>query len=208
MSQLVPEEILQRIREKVAEAKSLKTPKSYRPPVVSDFAPDVQILAFDQTLSNCGWSLINTEDSAITVVDSGTIRPPAIPVTVKGFEATFTKSIMIARDIRLLLRRLHGQYEQVVLELPAVIGYRTESSLVAAVTICLALDEAEESFPTFVSRQSAATKLAGSPSATKKVTNDLVESLVDAHPTGTGQWTEHVRDAVLVGLRALYLEEV
>jgi Holliday junction resolvasome RuvABC endonuclease subunit len=208
MSSLIPEEILRRIREKMAEAKGLTTPKSYRPPVASDFAPGVQILAFDQTLSNCGWSLINTEDDRIQVADSGTIRPPAMPPSVKGFEVTFTKAIMIGRDLRDLVRRLHGQYEQVVLELPSVVGYRTESSLVAAVTICLALDEAGENFPTFVSRQSAAARLCGSPSASKKVSSDVVDAVVDEHPTGTGQWTEHVRDSVLVGLRALYLEDV
>ncbi len=206
MSKLIAEEILQRIREKIAEAKGQRVPDSYRPPEPGDFESDQRVLCFDQSLAHCGWALIDTDEPDIRVIDSGTIRLPAIPSTVKGFEATFTKSVMIGRDLRDLVRSKYGQWDRVVLELPAVFGYRTESSLVAAVTICLVLDEAEEGLPEFVSRQSAAARLAGSPSAPKKVTSDLVDSLVKEHPTGTGQWTEHVRDAVLVGLRSLYKE--
>lgn len=205
MSNLIAEEILQRIREKVAEAKGTKTPRSFRPPTPDDFAPDVQILAFDQTLANCGWALVNTDEGKLSVKDSGTIRPPF--VQAKGFEATFTKSVMLARELRALLATLYGQYEKVVLELPSVVGYRTESSLVAAVTICVTLDEMGSDFPTFVSRQSAGAKLCGSPSASKKLSSELVDSLVKVHPTGTGQWTEHVRDAVFVGLREIHVEE-
>lgn len=204
MSSLIAEEILQRIREKVADATSAKTSKYYRPPESGDFQRGRQILCFDQTLSNCGWALLNTEDPDPRVVDSGTIRPPVLPRDAKGFEATFTKSVMIGRDLRDLVTKTYGQWDHVVLELPSVVGYRTESSLVAAVTICLILDEAGGGTPEFVSRQSAAARLAGSPRASKKVTSDLVDALVKDRPTGTGQWTEHVRDAVLVGLRSLH----
>ena len=202
-----PEEILARIRALAAAAKSQRNPKSFRLPEVADFAPEVQILAFDQTLSNCGWALINTEDDSITVPDSGTLRPPAIGRDLKGFEATFTKSVFLARDIRKLLREQYGRYEQVVLELPSVYGYRTESSLVAAVTICLTLDEQGERFPTFVSRQSAGAALAGDRNASKKMSSEVVNRLVSERPFRTGTWTEHVRDAVFVGLRNLYRED-
>ena len=65
-----PEEILARIRKLAASAKRVSVPKSYRPPVAEDFAPGVQTLNFDQTLSSAGWALLSTEDGKISVRDS------------------------------------------------------------------------------------------------------------------------------------------
>jgi hypothetical protein len=206
MSQELAEEILRRIREKVAEGKRPRVPKAFRPPAFEDFVPDMQILAFDQSLANCGWALLNTEKK-ITVVDSGTIRPPALGTVSKGFEMTFAKAIGIASEVRTLVGSLEGGFEQVVLELPAVVGYRTESSLAAAVAICIELDRRRLPTPDFVSRQAAGSVLCGDRHASKNISSELVNNLVVDHPTGTGQWTEHVRDAVFVGLKYLYLEE-
>lgn len=203
---LLPEEILRRIKTLAAEAKSMKNPKSFRPPEPSDFTPGVKVLCFDQTLNNCGWALLSTEFDGISVLNSGTIRPPAVGREVKGFESTFTKSIFLARDIRELLNKRFGQFDKVVLELPSVMGYRTESSLVAAVSICIKLDEMGYDFPTFVSRQSAGAALCGDRAASKTRSSEVVNRLVTERPFKVGAWTEHVRDAVFVGLRDLYLE--
>lgn len=214
-----PEEILRRIREKVAEGRNRKVAQSFHPPVPADFRPDTQLLCFDQTLSNCGWALISThkvfaqpkgftyEDqyTGIVVLGSGTIRP-APTGGVKGFEATFTKAVLMAREVGTVLSQ-YGVFDRVVLELPSVVGYRTESSLVAAVTICVELDRMGREQPEFVSRQAAGTLLCGDRHAPKAVSSELVDRLVPEHPTGTGQWTEHVRDAVFVGLKSLYQEE-
>lgn len=203
-TQLDPDEILRRIRAAVAEGRNRKVSKLHRPPVVEDFTPDVQILAFDQTLTNCGWCLINTEDGDISVPDSGTIRPPVM--NQRGFEATLTKSIILSRHVADLLQRLYGQFEDIVLELPSVVGYRTESSLVAAVTICVEADRLGLPQPHLVSRQAAGSLLCGDRHAPKAVSSETVNRLVTKHPTGTGQWTEHVRDGAFVGLKNLYLE--
>jgi hypothetical protein len=204
---LVPEEVLQRIREEVQRAKTVKVPRDYRPPTAADFRWDTQILCFDQSLSNSGWALVNTDDGTISVQDSGTIRPPALETKSKGFELTLTKSVMLARQLQELLNKLYGRYEQVVIELPSIFGYRTESSLVAAVTICVELDRMGESMPVLVSRNSAGAVLCGDRHAPKSVSSNLVATLVeDRRPDGRGQWTEHVRDAVFVGLRHLHRE--
>jgi hypothetical protein len=203
---LVPDEILQRIREEVQRAKTVKAPKKWRPPTSADFRWDTQILCFDQSLSSSGWALLNTDDGMIKVVDSGTIRPPVLPAT--GFELTLTKSVMLARQLTHILNTLYGRFEQAVIELPSVFGYRTESSLVAAATICVELDRMGESMPVLVSRNSAGAILCGDRHAPKNVSSSLVATLVeDRKPSGKGQWTEHVRDAVFVGLRHLHLEE-
>jgi hypothetical protein len=142
------------------------------------------------------------------VVDSGTIRPPVLGEKVKGFELTLIKSVMLARQLAEMLNILSGQFEEVVIELPSVFGYRTESSLVAAVTISVELDRMGKPLPVLVSRNSAGAVLCGDRHAPKSVSSNLVATLVeDRRPDGRGQWTEHVRDAVFVGLRHLYLED-
>lgn len=206
MPNFVPEDILQRIREEAQRARTIRVPSSYRPPTPADFAPDTQILCFDQSLSSSGWALLNTDEGVVSVVDSGTIKPPSLG-RIKGFESTLVKSILLARELRTLVNALYGRFEETVVEMPSVTGYRTESSLVAAATICATLDEAGESQPSLVSRNSAGAVLCGNRYVSKEVSSKFVNELVgDRHPTGTGQWTEHVRDAVLVGLRHLYLE--
>lgn len=205
---LIPEEILQRIRAEVARAKTAKIPKDYRPPTAKDFKSDTQILCFDQSLNSSGWALVNTDEGGISVVDSGTIRPPVLETKSKGFELTLTKVVMLARQLTDLLNTLYGRFEEVVIELPSVFGYRTESSLMAAATICVELDRMGEPFPHLVSRNSAGAVLCGDRHAPKSVSSNLVATLVeDRRPDGRGQWTEHVRDAVFVGLRHLYLED-
>lgn len=204
MSQTDPEEILRRIRAAIDESRKTKTRRSFRAPQPKDFAPDLQILCFDQTLSNCGWALLNTEEE-IWVRDCGTIRSPVLGSSVRGFSATLAKTIPLARSIANLLNDVYGQYDWVVLEMPAVAGYRTESSLIAAVTICVELDRLGLEQPVMISRQAAGATLCGDRLASKKTSSEVVNRLVVEHPKGAGKWTEHVRDAVFIGLKSLYL---
>lgn len=205
-----PEEILHRIKEYARLSRKPRTDGSYAPPQPDDFVPSETILCFDQTLSNCGWAVLSTEtpDGRPVVRDCGVVRPPAFERGEKGFEATFVKSVFIARELRKLLDRSgYGSY-RVVAELPAVQGYRTESSLVAAVTLVQALDERGSDIPVFVSRQQAAAVLCGDRSAPKAMSKALVNDLIgDRHPSGL-PWNEHVHDAVFIGLRYLHKGQV
>lgn len=198
---MLPEEILQRIKEEATRARNVQPSRNWRPPMPGDFAEDKDVLCFDQTLNHCGWAILSTVND-IHVARSGTLRPPAIDS--KGFEGTFTKAVVLARRLRDLLEGEKDYFDEVVIELPSVMGYRTESSLVAAVTICIELDRMGRSFPSFVSRNSAASTLCGDRLASKKVSSEAVEALVAWHEGGTGRWTEHVRDAVFVGLKAVH----
>lgn len=201
-----PDDILQRIRAKIAEGRNRKVAPTFRPPTVADFRIESQILAFDQTLSNCGWALLNTDDGTLNVPESGTIKPPTLGGQ-KGFEATLAKAVPLASRIQHVLNMQFGRFEEVVLELPAVVGYRTESSLIAAVMICVELDRMGCKQPEFVSRQAAGSVLVGDRHASKAESSRFVNDLVSEHPTGPGCWTEHVRDACFVGMKFLYQEE-
>lgn len=197
-----PDEILKRIKGFAAQALIKNVPNTYRPPRSEDFRP-ARLLCVDQTLSNCGWAVLDTMAALPRVAACGVIRPPAFQHGEKGFEATFVKSLFIARGIRELLTELDGQYEEVVGELPSVMGYRTESSLVAAVTLLQKLDEVGVDIPTFIPRQRAAAVLAGDRNASKTVSKGVVNDLIeDRRPKSP--WNEHVHDAVFVGLMHLY----
>lgn len=201
MLNLLPEEILQRIKDEAAKAKTVSPPKNWRPPTPEDFDPDRKVLCFDQALSHCGWAVLSTKNM-IYVPRSGTLRSPR--VDSKGFEGTFTKAVILAKRLRNLLEGEQDYFDEVVIELPSIVGYRTESSLVAAVTVCIELDRLNKPWPRFISRNSAGATLCGDRLASKKVSSDTVEELVSWHDMGTGQWTEHVRDAVFIGLKAVH----
>lgn len=198
-----PDEILKKIKEFARQALVRTSPKDYRPPNPEDFRP-ATVLCFDQTLSNCGWAILNTEQGQPQVSACGVLRPPAFERGERGFEATFVKSLYLARDLRALLRELDGLFDEVVGELPSVLGYRTESSLVAAVTMVQQLDELGYAMPTFVPRQRAASVLAGDGRASKTVTKGVVNDLVEDRRPKEQPWNEHVHDAVFVGLMHLY----
>lgn len=192
------EGILQRIRDfKAQSVRAIR--KEFLPPTPEDFACRT-VLCFDQTLSNCGWAVLNTEDGQISVPRSGVIRPPEIES--EGFERTLIKSVHIGDGVEQVIMDNIGAFDHIVCEMPAVYGHRTESSLVALVTIVRAMAVLDIGLPVLVSRQQAASALCGNADASKQESNALVDRLVeDRH---SKPWNEHVRDAVFVGLKHLY----
>jgi hypothetical protein len=197
------ERILLKIKAFATEAKRQLPKRGWVPPVRENFRP-AQILCFDQTLSHCGWAILATDQEKISVPACGVIVAPKFAVGERGFAATFTKSILVAEGMKRILRDNLGSFEGVVAEMPAVAGYRTESSLVAAVTLVQTLHDMGEPWPEFVSRNRAASVLCGDRAAPKGVTGAFVDQMVqDRHPK---PWNEHVRDAVFVGLQSLHKE--
>lgn len=192
-----PETILQRIRD--LKNRPQKVRKQFHPPQRWNFASR-NLLCFDQSLNNCGWAFLSTEGPWISVTHSGVIRPPKIEE--EGFEGTLVKSVHISDGVDQVIRDNLGAFDQVVCEMPAVYGYRTESSLVALVTIVRTMATLELGLPVLVSRQQAASALCGSPGATKQESGALVDRLVGERHCKP--WNEHVRDAVFVGLRHLH----
>lgn len=198
-----PDKILKKIREYSVSAFKYRPSDTYRPPSPEDFRRST-VLCFDQTLSNCGWAILNTEMGHPRVSACGVIKPPDFDKGIRGFEATFTKSLFIARGLRELLSDVKGCFEEVALELPAVTGFRTESSLVSAVTIVQHLDELGYEMPEFIQRQSACAVLTGDRRAPKSVVKSVVEDLIEGRRPKEMPWNEHVHDAVFVGLMHLY----
>jgi Holliday junction resolvasome RuvABC endonuclease subunit len=191
------ESILHRIRTFKAQSAS-PVRKEFRPLEQEDFARRT-LLCFDQSLSNCGWAILSNEDGHLSVPVSGVIRPPEIEED--GFERTLIKSVYIGDGVDQVVLENLGTFDQVVCEMPAVFGHRTESSLIALVTIVRTMNALELGLPVLVSRQQAAAILCGNKNAFKQESNALVDRLVgERHGK---PWNEHVRDAVFVGLRHL-----
>lgn len=189
--------ILQRIREFKGRPSAPR--KEFRPPEVGDFESRV-LLCFDQTLTNCGWALLSTEGNAVSVLRGGVIRPPELEEG--GFERLLIKSVHISDGVEQVILDNLGSFDQVVCEMPAVLGHQTESSLVALVTIVRIMATLDMGLPVLISRQQAAAALCGYADAPKKESNALVDRLVGERHNKP--WNEHVRDAVLVGLKHVH----
>lgn len=155
----------------------------------------VRVLAFDQTLTNCGWAVYDAPEQ--TVEACGVIKPePAYPC--KSFELTFEKARLLEEGLVKVLTEHAKTVDVIVMEMPAVTGYRTESSLMAAekiLTVCRNLGLAK---PVMVARNTAAAVVAGNGKATKQQTSQVVNEIVKNRPKAP--WNEHVRDAVLLAL--------
>lgn len=154
-------------------------------------------LTFDQSLTNTGWAVYDAytrkvEACGVLVAE---IRDPHL----KSFHLTFEKAKQLEAGLIRVLTDHSNNVDQILIEMPAVTGYRTESSLMAAekiFTVCRHLDLA---MPVLVSRQHACKVVVGKARCTKKETSDAVEARIVSHPPKS-RWNEHIKDAVLLAV--------
>jgi hypothetical protein len=188
------------IKQFAAESKSGTPKKEFVPPTPDDFERGT-VLCFDQTLSNTGWALLQVRPDGIHVPVCGLISP-RVPTGTKGFQWSFTLAPELFHHAAQVVRRV-DPVVPVVIEMPAVQGQRTESSLIAANVLCCVLAQMGRDVPNVVSRQRAGTHLVGYQNPDKKTSNAVIDTLVSTH---VKPWNEHVRDAVLLGLEYLHRE--
>lgn len=190
---------LDKIRQFAADAKAAHPPKKpFVQPEIGSYRPG-RVLCFDQSLGSTGWAWLDCgRDGGLTAYATGLItskRPPA-----KGFAWSMELSPNLFHEAAQVVRRVPPTVP-VVIEMPAVFGQRTESSLIAANVLCCVLAELGRDAPVVISRQHACTQLVGYPDADKKITNAAVDRLIGINHTKP--WNEHVRDAVVLGLSYL-----
>lgn len=156
---------------------------------------DVRVLAFDQTLTNCGWAVWDAWTQKVEAC--GCIKVESrYPYT--GFDLTFEKARILEEALTKVLNEQALAVDTIVMEMPAVTGFRTESSLMAAeklLTVCRQLGLPK---PLMIARNTAAAMVAGNGKATKQETSEVVNSIVKDRPKSP--WNEHVRDAVLLAI--------
>lgn len=170
--------------------------KEYRPPVPEDFHPRT-VLGFDQSLTNTGWALVAFSGRQVRVEHCGVIHPQERPQT--GYARTFAAAPSLRRQMRQVL--LDHRFDELVMELPSVHGFRTDSSIASGMVLCTVADELGVEDVRQIQRQQACAALVGNGNANKKesgkVVDDLVGILRPQRP-----WNEHVRDAVLLAMYA------
>lgn len=160
-----------------------------------------RFLTFDQSLSNTGWAVVDGPNREVEAC--GVIRPEGIFPTVTGFNLTFEKARQLEEGLKGVLDEHARTVDEILFEMPAVVGHRVESSLLAAeklLTVCRLLNLPR---PTMVSRQHAMKVLDIDPRAIpkkdiKKVTGAKVDAVILKHPVRP--WNEHIRDAVFLAI--------
>lgn len=188
-----------RARAQKAEAAA---PEPWRFPDALDFCPNRYVLAFDATLTNCGWAFFCVCLGQVSVIDKGTIRPKTAEV---GYLGTWDKADQLRREVDGLVRRWKAAdpRTRIVVEAPSVGGgSRTESSLIAGMLVW----SGRSGECAVVSATHVSSVLLGDPkikSAPRK--KAVKEAVVRLYPPAAGRdWNEHERDSLATGLVHLY----
>ncbi|MFF7198225.1 hypothetical protein ACFZAM_31515 [Streptomyces sp. NPDC008079] len=181
---------------------------SWTPPALTAFRPGT-VLAFDQTLANTGWALLqHLGEDGIRLLDAGMIRPPVNGLT--SHEDSYARAKFIGDCA---LRVIDAYFlpagpREVVYERPSMEGRRTESALLAGLEIY----RASNATATAVSNRHAKAVIVGRAGTNADpVTKAHVKAAVEHYVSpsrfmgpGDFPWNEHVRDAVMLGLTRMY----
>jgi Holliday junction resolvasome RuvABC endonuclease subunit len=172
----------------------------WRPPIVLDFASGRMVLAFDATLTHCGWVLFEVRGERIVVIERGTIN---LETGQRSYLETWDKARQLWPALSALIVG-RGWQAEVVVEAPlaASLGNRTESSLIAGMLVWLH----DPDRTAVVSATHVAAVLLGEhrirSADRKKAIRAAVNRLL---PEAAGRtWNEHQRDALATGLTHLF----
>jgi hypothetical protein len=203
------DDILAEMRATVRE-KAARRPKSRRtvwaPPDRSRFRSGM-VLSIDQTLRHTGFALVGSDGNGWLGVHTGDCFD--IDSDEVGFEGTLDKADRLEQALNRLMIGAAMWAQEIVHEIPAVRGYRLESSLMAAREVRRAAKAWAPGLPvTAVSNQAMkALLLPPEKRLEKKYVREAVEALIPADQRDTKRWNEHVHDAVALGLTRLYVKE-
>jgi hypothetical protein len=192
------------LRSRVREARDAlarTAPPPWRFPALSDFTHYRWVLAFDATLTNCGWTWFMVTPEGVLVGARGTIRPRT---SETGYLGTWDKARGLDEEVTPLIERHIRQVPlaALVVEAPSVGGgSRTESSLIAGMLVWR-----QDRGCAVVSATHVSAVLLGDPrckSAERK--KRIREAVIRLCPEASGRgWNEHERDALATGLAHLH----
>jgi hypothetical protein len=190
---------LLRARAQKAEAAA---PEPWRFPEPWEFRPNRYVLAFDATLTNCGWVVFAIILGEVTVLDKGTIRPKT---DQKGYLETWDKADQLRSGIEALVNRWQRTDPEIliVVEAPSVGGgSRTESSLIAGMLVW----SGRRARCAVVSATHVSAVLLGDPRMKSALRKKAVkEAVIRLYPPAAGRdWNEHERDGLATGMVHLY----
>lgn len=173
----------------------------WHPPALEDFVRGVAVVAFDASLLNTGWVVLRRWLGGIDVYGHGTIRPKT---DATGYMATWERARILEEELpgTLAAAFLAREDIEMALEAPSVGGHRTESSLVAGLTVRRL--NPGKCVPVSATHVSAV--LLGDPKVKSEERKGAIKLAVARYvPESAGRdWNEHERDALSVGLTRLY----
>lgn len=170
----------------------------WHPPVLADLAPG-RVLAFDATLSHCGWVLMEATEASFRVWDRGTINPATDQTS---YLETWHKARQLAPQLdRLFVTQ--GCDAEIVVEAPLAssMGSRTESSLIAGMLVWMHAPARTA----VVSATRVSKVLLGDHQVRSAERKKAIRAAVIALVPGCAgrDWNEHMRDALATGLTYL-----
>lgn len=175
----------------------------WHPPALADFLPGRVIAAFDASLLNTGWAAIRSYGHGFDVLGHGTIRPKTGAVS---YMATWERARLLEQglwDEGVMMRFIRPDDVLMAVEAPSVGGgHRTESSLVAGLTVWRqAPGKCEPVSATHVSAV-----LLGDPKVKSAERKPAIKAAVCRYvPEAAGRdWNEHERDGLSVALTMLF----
>ena len=163
-----------------------------------------RVLVFDGTLTNAGWVFMENVRDGINVIDKGTLRPET---TLTGYEETWEKALQLDR---LLSSGFFESYarsaDSIVVEAPAVKGFRIESSLIAGLVIMLHFQGCRI---WSVSATHVSAVLLNNPKVVSAQRKPLIrDAVIRLYPGAAGRdWNEHERDGLATGAVHLFDEK-
>lgn len=195
-----------RLRDRVRAGRTAlasKAPPPWHFPVLAEFRHEQWVLAFDATLTNCGWTWFRVMETGVMIGAKGTIRPETAET---GYLGTWDKARLLAWGIKgLTLTYLCDTITpaDLVVEAPSVGGgSRTESSLIAGMLVWLE----SPARCRVVSATHVSAVLLGDPRCRSAERKKRIRAAVIALcPEAAGRgWNEHERDALATGLVHLH----
>lgn len=164
------------------------------------YAKGVPILSVDQTLSQAGWVCFwMSRDGTFEILDRGTIKPKT---TSTSFMGTYHKALQIEQGLDSLVTVF--PIDGLVFEMPAVGGYRVESSLMAGYA-CLSVAKRRGVRYRIMSCQHARAVMCGPGKSNDK---SAMQKAMKPYCVGF-RWNEHQRDALGNGMAHLHeLKEI
>lgn len=191
------------IRSQLRARRAAPAAPPWHPPALEDFLPGRATIAFDASLLNTGWVVLRAWATGIEIFWHDTIRPKT---EATGYMATWERARLLEEGLweaGLVVRWIRDPNVLMAVEAPSVGGgHRTESSLVAGLTVWRqAPDKCERVSATHVSAV-----LLGDPRIKSEDRKQAIKLAVARYvPETAGRdWNEHERDALSVGLTRLY----
>ena len=163
-------------------------------------------MSFDQTLGNTGVVVVKNDGETIEILHSDIFKRTD---PLSGFAMTIQRGIDFKKELQHWMVNCSylSKLTAIVHEMPAVRGYRTESSLMAAFIIRQVIDEIGLSIPVHsISNQHSKKVLGLKKNATKAEVKFAVENILGYDSENKNRpkiWNQHVSDAAMLGLTYL-----